>query len=158
MNDKKVRYDPQETVTANEQTYSILDLAQRTATLINVGQKTYTEKPAPRSALQVYASGASPCPPVIPAGATCKDDGPETLNGRNVEKWEMSQSVRGAGQQNEQTVISRIWVDAKLHVWIKVESTAGTTLVLSNELQDVQEGPQPASLFAIPPGFRASAF
>jgi hypothetical protein len=35
-----------------------------------------------------------------------------------------------------------------------VEVMAGAALVLSNELQDIQEGPQPASLFIIPAGFR----
>jgi hypothetical protein len=145
MSGNKVRADPQETGAANEQAYGILDLAQRTSTVINVGQKIYTQKPASRQDLQFYASGASPCPP---AGATCKDEGSETLNGRNAEKWEFSQSLQG------QTLLTRVWVDTKLHVWTKVEVMAGAALVLSNELQDIQEGPQPASLFIIPAGFR----
>jgi hypothetical protein len=70
----------------------------------------------------------------------------------------MSQSVRGAGEQNEQKVTSRIWGDAKLHVWIKVETMAGATLVLSNELQNIQEGSQPASLFVIPDGLRVAPY
>ena len=147
MSGGKVRADPQETGTANEQAYIILDLAQRTATVVNVGQKIYTQQSQAqaRQSLQFYASGASPCPP---AGATCKDDGPETLNGRNAEKWEISQSMQG------QTLLTRVWVDTKLHVWTKVEVMAGATLVSSNELQDIQEGSQPASLFVIPAGFR----
>jgi hypothetical protein len=147
MSGKKVRADPEETGTVNEQAYSILDLAQRTATVVNLGQKIYTQQsPAQaRQSLQFYASGAPPCPP---EGATCKDDGPETFNGRNAEKWEISQSLQG------QTVLTRVWVDTTLHVWTKVEVMAGATLVLSNELQDIQEGPQPASLFVIPAGFR----
>lgn len=145
MSANKVREDPQESGAANEQAYSILDLAQRTSTVVNVGQQVYLQKPATQQDLQFFASGASPCPP---AGATCKDDGSETLNGRTAEKWEISQSVQG------QTLLTRVWVDSKLHVWTKVESMAGATLVISNELQDIQEGSQPASLFVIPPGFR----
>jgi len=147
MSGKKVRADPEKTGTANEEAYTILDLVQRTATVVNMGQKIYTQQsPAQaRQSLQFYASGGSPCPP---AGATCKDDGSETLNGRNAEKWEISQSLQG------QTLLTRVWVDTKLHVWTKVEVMAGATLVLSNELQDIHEGPQPASLFVIPAGFR----
>jgi len=147
MSGNKVRNDPQETGAASDQAYVILDLAQRTATVVNLGQKIYIQQsPAQaRQSLQFYASGASPCPP---AGAACKDDGSETLNGRNAEKWEISQAMQG------QTLLTRVWVDTKLHVWTKVEVMAGATLVLSNELQNVQEGPQPASLFVIPAGFR----
>lgn len=147
MSGGKVRLDPQETVSANEQSYGILDMAQRTSTVVNMGQKTYIQQsPAQaRQSLQFYASGAPPCPPT---GATCKDDGPETVNGRNAEKWEISQSLQG------QTLLTRVWVDTRLHVWTKVEVMAGSTLVMSNELQNIQEGPQPASLFVIPAGFR----
>ena len=145
MSGNKVRFDPQGTGAANEEAYGILDLAQRTSVVINVGQKFYMEKPASRQDLQSFASGRSPCPP---AGATCKSEGSETLNGRNVEKWEINQSLPG------QTLLTRVWVDTKLLVWIKVEAMTGATLVWSNELQDIQEGPQPASLFVIPAGLR----
>ncbi len=147
MSGNKVRTDPQETVAPSEQAYVIFDLAQRTGTVVNVAQKFYMQQSVAqtRQNLQFYASGASPCPP---AGATCKDDGPDTLNGRNTEKWEISQSMQG------QTLLTRVWVDTKLHIWIKAEAMAGATLVVSHELQDIQEGPQPASLFVIPAGFR----
>jgi len=148
MSGTKVRADPQETGAVNEQAYTILDLAQRTSTVVNVGQKLYTQKPASRQDLQMYATGASPCPS---SGATCKDDGSETVNGRNTEKWEISQSMQG------QTLITRVWVDTKLHVWTKVEVLAGVTTVFSRELQDVHEGSQPASLFVIPPEYRDMA-
>ena len=149
-----MRYDPQEAVTANERAYVIVDLAQRTSTVVNVGQKTYMQRPADCSTLQLYASGASPCPPVVPAGGSCKDDGPEAIAGRHAERWEMSQSMGGGGQPNQQTVVSRIWVDAKLQIWVKMETTAGAKFVLSNELQDIQEDSQPASLFEIPSDYR----
>src|SRR6202140_5847978 len=63
MSGGKVRLDPQETVSANEQAYSLLDLAQRTSTVVNMGQKTYIQQsPAQaRQSLQFYASGAPPC-------------------------------------------------------------------------------------------------
>jgi hypothetical protein len=146
MSGRKVRFDPQETGAANEQTYGILDQAQRTSTLVNVSQKIYTQKPAQaREMLQFSASGASPCPP---SGAACKDDGLETLGGRSARKWEITQSVQG------QILLTKVWVDTNLQVWTKVEATAGTTMILSNEMQDIQEGAQPASLFVIPADFR----
>ena len=142
----KVRIDPQEAASANEQAYMVLDLAQRTGTAVNPGQKTYSIQSGPEAQknLQFY-SGASPCPP---AGATCKDAGTEALNGRSAERWEITQSMQG------QTLLTRVWVDTKLHVWTKVEVLTGATLVASTELQDIREGPQVASLFVIPPEFR----
>lgn len=147
MSGKKVRVDPEETGTANEQAYTILDLTQRTSTVVNVGQKIYTQaSPAQaRQSLQAYGPDASPCPPV---GATCKDDGSETVNGRIAEKWEINQSLQG------QTLLTRVWVDTKLHVWTKVEVMAGPTLVSSTVLQDIKEAPQPANLFEIPSDYR----
>jgi hypothetical protein len=148
MSGSKVRLDPQEIVSANEQAYGILDLAQRTSIVINPNLKTYTQQSPiqARQSLQFYATGAPP--PCPPAGATCKDDGPDMVNGRGAEKWEISQSMQG------QALLTRVWVDTKLHVWSKVEVMAGTAIVMSNELQDIHEGPQPASLFVIPAGFR----
>jgi hypothetical protein len=147
MSAGKVRLDPQEIVSANEQAYGILDLAQRTSTVINPNLKTYIQQSPiqARQSLQFYATGAPPCPPAV---ATCKDDGPDTVNGRGSEKWEISQSMQG------QTLLTRVWVDTKLHVWTKVEVMAGAAIVMSNELQDIHEEPQPASLFVIPAGFR----
>jgi hypothetical protein len=148
MSGKKVRYDPQETASANEQGYNIVDLTQRTSTVINTGRKSYMQRPATSMDLQVYTPAPSPCPPALPAGASCKDQGSEMVNGRNAEKWEMDQSAQG------QNIVSRIWVDAKLHVWIKVETMTGNTVILSNELQDIKEGPQPPSLFEIPSDYQ----
>ncbi len=141
----KVRAEPQETGAATEQAYVIVDLTQRTSTVIMVGEKAYTQKPASPKDLVALASGAFVCPP---AGATCKDDGSETLNGRPAQKWEIAQSVQG------QPLLTRVWIDTQLHVWTKVEVMAGATLLSSIELQDIHEGPQAASLFAIPAGFR----
>jgi hypothetical protein len=142
----KVRIDPQEVVSDNEQPYIVLDLTQRTSTALNSGQKTYSIQSGPEAQknLQFY-SGASPCPP---AGATCSDAGTEALNGRSAERWEITRSMQG------QTLLTRVWVDAKLHVWTKVEVLTGATLVAGTELQDIREGPQVASLFVIPAGFR----
>src|SRR5580700_10076585 len=113
----KVRIDPQEVVSANEQPYIVLDLTQRTSTALNSGQKTYSIQSGPEAQknLQFY-SGASPCPP---AGATCSDAGTEALNGRSAERWEITRSMQG------QTLLTRVWVDAKLYVWTKVEVLTG---------------------------------
>ena len=100
---------------------------------MNPGQKTYSIQSGAEAQknLQFY-SGASPCPP---AGATCKDAGTEALNGRSAERWEITQSIQG------QTLLTRVWVDTKLHVWTKVEVLTGATLVAGTELQDIRGGP-----------------
>ena len=107
--------------------------------------------------LQMLAVGESPCP-IASGKGSCNDMGAETINGRKAEKWEIRQSARLGGDLNEQIILSRIWVDSKLHVWVKFESTVGDTFIVSNELQDIQECPQPASLFVIPAGLRKSEF
>lgn len=159
MSGKKWSSSPEED---NGQFYGILDLAQGTSTLINVAKKSYTQRPMVRQELWEHALVASPCPSAVlkelGQGATCKDLGSETLNGRNTEKWEISQPNQRLGTQQPQTVLTRIWVDTKLLVWTKMEAMAGATLIGGYELQDIQEGPQPASLFVIPAGFRAAAF
>jgi hypothetical protein len=153
MSGKKLSSYPEED---NGQFWGVIDLTQHTFTLINMGQKTYTQRPMSRQdPWWLYAStldGGSPCPPAIlkqmGPGATCKNVGTETLNGRNSDKWEISQTMQG------QTLLTRIWVDRKLRVWIKTEVMASAALVASTELQGIQEGAQPASLFVIPAGFR----
>jgi hypothetical protein len=148
----------------NGQIWGFIDLAKHTFTLINVGKKTYTQRPMARQdPWWLFVStldDGSPCPPAVlkelGEGATCKDQGSETLNGRNTEKWEISQPNQRLGTQQPQTVLTRVWVDRKLLVWTKTELMAGATMVGSMELQGIQEGPQPASLFVIPAGFRES--
>ncbi|MGZ4822306.1 MAG: DUF4412 domain-containing protein [Terriglobales bacterium] len=73
-------------------------------------------------------------------GYTCTRLGSETVNGRSCDKWE----VKGPDGN------STLWIDQKLHFPIRSVSSNGHTFDLIN----VKEGPQPASVFEVPAGYR----
>ena len=89
----------------------------------------------------------NPCMPTSgspPSTRTsCKNLGEETVNGRHTVKWEVSETMRG------QSSTQYVWVDAKLHCIVKMQMGQSTM-----ELQNIQEGPQPATLFALPTGYQ----
>ena len=62
------------------------------------------------------------------------------INGRNAEKWELVLTMGG------QTVTGHVWLDARWHFIVKEALGMGMT----GELQNIKEGPQPASLFEVP--------
>ena len=78
-----------------------------------------------------------------PKGASCKKLGEETVNGRQTTKWVLTDTING--RPGTQTV----WVDAGLHSAVKVQYGA-----LTQELLNVQQGPQPANLFVVPADYR----
>jgi hypothetical protein len=73
-------------------------------------------------------------------GGTCHKDGSETVNGRSTVKYD------GTNAKGE---ASTVWLDSKLRFPIKWEGKNG-----GGELQNIQEGPQPDSLFEIPAGYK----
>jgi outer membrane lipoprotein-sorting protein len=70
--------------------------------------------------------------------------GTETRNGRSVEKWELVTTQPGG-----QTTRSLQWYDPRLQLAIREELPGG----LARELINIQEGPQPNSLFQVPSGY-----
>lgn len=72
-------------------------------------------------------------------GGTCHKDRSETVNGRSTVKYE------GTNAKGES---STVWLDSKVRFPIKWESKNG-----GGELQNIQEGSQPASLFQVPAGY-----
>lgn len=70
--------------------------------------------------------------------------GMETVNGRHAEKWELITTFKGKTQRSFQ------WVDRSLKATVR--STGGDGK-FSFDLTNIQEGPQPDSLFQIPAGF-----
>lgn len=72
-------------------------------------------------------------------GGTCHKLGDETVNGRNAVKFE---TTSASGE------VKHFWINPKLRFPVKWESKNS-----SGELRNIQEGPQAASLFEIPPGF-----
>lgn len=75
----------------------------------------------------------------------CKRIGSESVNGRSTDKWEMHLKL-GIIQLGTGTV----WVDSQLRTSIKWQLSGGD----SGELQNIQPGPQPASLFVLPADYR----
>ncbi len=69
--------------------------------------------------------------------------GGEKVNGRQVEKWELLSSW------NQRSASSYQWYDPVLKLAVREEGPAG----MVNELQNIQQGPQPEHLFQLPPGF-----
>jgi hypothetical protein len=72
-------------------------------------------------------------------GSSCHKVGTETVNGRSTVKYETT---------NTSGDVSHFWLDPKLRFPVKWEGKSN-----SGELRNIQEGAQPASLFAIPAGF-----
>ena len=72
-------------------------------------------------------------------GGSCHKSGSETVNGRSTVKYEGTNSKGEASQ---------VWLDPKLRFPVKWQGKSGT-----GELRNIQEGDQPASLFAIPAGY-----
>jgi hypothetical protein len=73
-------------------------------------------------------------------GATCKKLGTETVNDRSCDKWLITEK---SGKTET------FWIDQKIHFVIKAIVGDITT-----NYTNIKEGPQDASLFKIPDGFR----
>ena len=71
-------------------------------------------------------------------GGSCHKVGSETVNGRSTVKYE---GVNSSGEA------STVWIDPKLGFFIKWQGKNS-----GGELRNIQEGPQPDSLFEVPPG------
>ena len=70
---------------------------------------------------------------------SCTKVGNDTVNGRSAVKYE------GISKDGKKT---HIWVDSKLRCVLKTDEGSG-----GFELRNIQEGPQPASLFEVPAGY-----
>jgi hypothetical protein len=132
---------------------------QNVSSIMNGGTKTsYVIMHAQHMYMEMKAGQASPMGPSLPqieaafdpknpcagsthSGATCKDVGPDSLNGRSCEKWLIT---------DKNGVTTTVWVDDKLHFPIKSQTSDGSSFELSN----IKEGGQPASLFDPPADYR----
>jgi hypothetical protein len=77
-------------------------------------------------------------------GGTCHKIGSDVVNGRKTVKYE------GTDAKGE---VGTVWLDSKVRFPIKWQNKDG-----GGELRNIQEGPQPASLFEIPPGYSKMDF
>ena len=128
----------------------IMDLNAQTWTILMPEQKMYMEMP-PHSAeskemFTYFHSGdaENACPDWLKLdrnhGGTCHKVGSENVNGRST--------VHYAGTDSEGKP-HEVWLDSKLRFpvkWSGKDEEGG-------EMQNIKEGPQPASLFEIPSGY-----
>jgi hypothetical protein len=70
---------------------------------------------------------------------SCRKIGAESVNGRSTVKFET---------KNASGDVSHFWLDSKLRFPVKWDTTSS-----SGELRNIQEGPQPSSLFEVPAGY-----
>lgn len=124
----------------------IVDGGNKTAYMLMTDHQMYMEFPADSNSpmaqrmpkLQDF--NGDPCS-VSTQGQTCKKLGTETVNGRTCDKWEVTEK---SGDKET------LWIDQKLHFPIKTQTASGMT----TEFTNIKEGPQDASLFKVPPGYR----
>src|SRR6202043_468433 len=119
-----------------------------TSTVIMAQQHMYMEMPAQSSGQRLgynfFETGdvENACgdwqKSVRAQGGTCKKVGDESVNGRNSVKY---QGTNASGD------VSYFWLDPKLRFPIKWHGKNS-----GGELRNIQEGPQPASLFEVPAG------
>ena len=77
--------------------------------------------------------------------SNCKQIGSENVNGRSAAVWEVQ-----VGMGTIQLGTWTVWVDSQWKMTVKWRTADGTT----GELENIQLGPQPASLFELPADYR----
>ena len=136
----KVRVD------SPEGTIVLMDLGAKTARVYDPRYKVYLERPDRMTSLMLAAN--DPCQKESDRksamDATCRVVGQETVNGRTTNKTEVTMTSGG------QTQTLHLWFDPKLHILVRYAMNGK----IMSELRNIQEGPQPASLFEPPAGYR----
>lgn len=145
----KMRFDPQETSDPRGGGSVIFDLSAHTWTVIMAKQHMYMEMSAQmmenRGMFEFFRTGdiENACSEWLNLdrnkGGTCHKGSHETVDGRETVKYE------GTNAKGEN---SAVWLDSKLRFPVKWQTKNG-----GGGLQNIQEGSQPASLFAIPAGY-----
>jgi hypothetical protein len=137
----------------------ILDFRSRTLVGLDVPTRTFFEPtgedPAADQA-EVFlimrpTDAADPCRGWNAAAVTdraapphfaCRNLGPETVDGRATQKWELTYARSGRK--------AYAWIDPRLRYLIRLQDpTSGST----TDVRDIKEGPQPADLFSVPSNY-----
>ncbi len=128
----------------------INNVPKKTSYIIMHDQRMYMEMAGDRNPMahRMNTPQIKPFDPNNPCanqeGYTCKKVGTETVNGRSCDKWEIT------GPDGRNTV----WIDQKIHFPVRSVSSDGATFNLTN----IKEGPQPATDFEVPAGYRKFDF
>ena len=136
----KIRLEAEGQARAN---YVILNLAQRQSSMVLPDNKTYIISPPgqipssiPFFMIDDPENACAAWEKSVQKPKTCNRVGDDTVNGRTTVKYTGTSNTGDIGTA---------WVDRKLRFVIKWEGEKGAA-----ELQNIQEGPQAASLFEIP--------
>lgn len=127
--------------------FALINVAQRTSTMVLPDAKSYVVSPPghlsssiplfhiddPENACKAWEKSMN-------NPGTCKKVGADTVNGREAVKY------TGAMENGD---TGTAWIDKKLNFAIKWEGEKGAA-----ELQNIQEGPQEASLFEVPSDYQ----
>lgn len=142
----KVRFDSAQ---GSDQGGVILDFSKQSYLVLMPKQHMYMEMPAQamenRGMFSFFKAGdvENACSDwlnlAINKGGTCQKLGNETVNGRHTVKYEGTNSKGESGT---------VWLDSDVRFPIKWENKNG-----SGELQNIQVGSQPSSLFEPPTGY-----
>lgn len=123
--------------------YVILSLTQRQSAMVLPDSKSYVVSPPGRvpSSIPFFIvddpdNACAAWEKSVSKPKTCAKLGDDTINGRSAVKYTGTSSNGDTGTA---------WVDRKLRFVVKWEGEKGAA-----ELQNIQEGPQAASLFEIP--------
>jgi outer membrane lipoprotein-sorting protein len=84
----------------------------------------------------------NPCAWAAQRNYTCKPLGTETVNGRVCDKYQ--------GTSQDGKTSGTVWIDQKLHFWVKAVSSDGGSFDVTN----IKEGRPDASLFQPPTGYQ----
>jgi hypothetical protein len=144
----KIRFDSVDRDAKNAGAF-IMNLSNQSMTILMPQQRMYMEMPADaQEQRQMFSffktsDAENACGDWLKLatnkGGSCHKSGNETVNGRSTVKYEGTNSKGEASQ---------VWLDPKLRFPVKWQGTSG-----GGELRNIQEGTQPASLFAIPAGY-----
>lgn len=121
---------------------TIVNMMNSTAWMLNPDRKEYVligSGTGTRNRPPLPDDAESPCMQNL-SGLKCTKLGDEVVNGRDTEKWEMSITM-DSGKKS-----TMVWIDKRLRMPVRQEMPDGSV----NELLDITEGAQPASLFEIP--------
>jgi len=122
----------------------LIDPAAKSQYMLMPSEKVYMQMPIGQGPITVPVAG--PVDPSNPCGGgsgntDCVRGSRESLSGYDVVRWEYT-SAEG--------VKTRAWVSTRLRFTVKLEDDDGS----SSEISGIAEGPQAASLFGIPAGYK----
>jgi|SRR5688572_21564795 len=133
-----------EMTAAGQQSVTIFDSQARTGWVLMPQQKMYMEMKQQDALSQIAneSAGDNPCANI--PNSTCRRGGEENVNGRDTVKWEIAMNEGG-----QQSTITQ-WFDPSLGFVVRQQTSEGMTMDVTN----IQPGPQPASLFELPPDYK----